>query len=176
MILLRYRFRINCQKLVAYKVNSKRRGDLVSLQYYFSWCLLDCCSPFMSTCKNTEFVQPAAAASRPVSWHTPPGLLSHVQVGVLKCSTERPESVDRGLVSGVKWGEDYRLDQLRCSECRTCRFDNVCLNHSSLEIVFYKGSQDVIYYHEQTGKAQYDFPDDFLMLGICAWSACRLMQ
>ena len=67
---------------------------------------------------------------------------------------------------GVKWGEDYRLDHLRCSECRTCRFENVCLNHSSLEIMFYKGSQDVLYYHEQSGEAQYKFPNDFLMLGM----------
>ena len=49
---------------------------------------------------------------------------------------------------------------------RVQNFDNVCLNHSSLEIMFYKGTQDVLYYHEQSGEAKYNFPDDFLMLGM----------
>lgn len=75
--------------------------------------------------------------------------------------------------SGVKWGEDYRLENLRCAECRTCRFDNVCLNHTSGSIVFFKGSQDILYYHEQTGEAQYNFPDDFVMLGMICHSFCR---
>ena len=32
--------------------------------------------------------------------------------------------------------------------------------------MFYKGTKDVLYYHERSGEAQYDFPDDFLMLGM----------
>ena len=77
---------------------------------------------------------------------------------------------------GIKWGEDERLVDNRCSDCRTCRFDNVCLNHSSLDIMFYKGSQDVLYYHEQTGKAMYSFPDDFVMLGASQHQfLCRVL-
>lgn len=66
---------------------------------------------------------------------------------------------------GVKLGEDERLGDNRCRDCRTCRFDNVRMNLSSLNIQFYKSFQDVMYYHEDTGEPIYSFPDDFVMSG-----------
>ena len=70
--------------------------------------------------------------------------------------------------AGVKWGEvNVRYG---CPYCRTCRFDNVCLNHSTMAIQFYHDpeSQGPLFY-DFAGQPHYTFPADFINTGGLPW-------
>ena len=71
------------------------------------------------------------------------------------------------LHAGVQWGE---LDDAKygCPFCRTCRFTGVCLNHSSLEIQYYKGANNAApLFYDLTGNPHHTFPSDFINTGAC---------
>jgi len=66
-------------------------------------------------------------------------------------------------MTGLKWGED---NMYGCPLCRTCRFDNVCFNHSSQDIQFYVGDGQLpLFYDAANGEAHYEFPPDFINTG-----------
>ena len=66
--------------------------------------------------------------------------------------------------AGVKWGEIG--NKWSCPYCRTCRFDNVCLNHTSLAIQFYQDPQDSIpLFYDFIGQPHNSFPADFINTG-----------
>ena len=53
-------------------------------------------------------------------------------------------------------------------EVYTCRFHDICLNHTSLEWQYYVDPEDVevpLFYHYLNGHAVYEFPGDFVMTG-----------
>lgn len=66
-------------------------------------------------------------------------------------------------MTGLKWGED---NMYGCPLCRTCRFDNVCFNHSSQDVQFYVGDGQLpLFYDAANGEAHYEFPPDFINTG-----------
>lgn len=70
--------------------------------------------------------------------------------------------------TGLKWGEDSMYG---CPLCRTCRFDNVCFNHSSQDIQFYVGDAQLpLFYDAANGEPHYEFPPDFINTGHLAMS------
>ena len=53
-------------------------------------------------------------------------------------------------------------------EVPTCRFHDICLNHTSLEWQYYVDPEDAevpLFYHYLNGHAVYEFPGDFVMTG-----------
>lgn len=66
------------------------------------------------------------------------------------------------MFTGVKWNEP---DPQFCSHCRTCRFDNVCVNLSSHDIQFYKGNDNIPLFYDDTGRPHHEFPTDFVDTG-----------
>lgn len=78
-------------------------------------------------------------------------------VGVVRCQCSK--------AAGLKWGEDNLYG---CPLCRTCRFDNVCFNHSSRDIQYYTGNAPMpLFYDASNGEPHNDFPTDFLNTGAC---------
>ena len=65
--------------------------------------------------------------------------------------------------TGVKWSEHNAAS---CPACRTCRFDNVCLNHTSLDIQYYLESQDIPLMYDLSGTPYWHFPPDFINTGM----------
>ena len=70
------------------------------------------------------------------------------------------------LCAGLKWNEH---NEYACPYCRSCRFDNVCLNHSSLQIQYYSGKDPVPLFYDMSAIPHHTFPADFLNTGeeIC---------
>ncbi len=66
------------------------------------------------------------------------------------------------FVTGTKWGDQSKSI---CSYCRTCRFDNVCLNLSSYDIQCYKGNKQIPLFYDNGGKPHHEFPADFVETG-----------
>lgn len=79
----------------------------------------------------------------------------------------------RGSCSaGVKWGEIG--NKWSCPYCRTCRFDNVCLNHTSLAVQFYQDPQDPTpLFYDFIGQPHNTFPADFINTGAPLLSSCH---
>lgn len=78
------------------------------------------------------------------------------------------------VAAGLKWGEDNLYG---CPLCRTCRFDNVCLNHSSLDIQYYKGNSPLpLFYDASTGRPHHQFPTDFLNTGAQRPLSCNAID
>ncbi|KAL0030947.1 hypothetical protein WJX79_003275 [Trebouxia sp. C0005] len=70
--------------------------------------------------------------------------------------------------TGLKWGEDNLYG---CPLCRTCRFDNVCFNHSSQDVQFYvDDAQSPLFYEAANGEPHYEFPPDFINTGHLSMS------
>ena len=66
--------------------------------------------------------------------------------------------------TGVKWGEASA--RAACQHCRTCRFDNVCLNHTSLEIQYFQDPKDQgPLFYDFAGRPHWSFPADFVNTG-----------
>ncbi|KAA6418193.1 MAG: hypothetical protein FRX49_11851 [Trebouxia sp. A1-2] len=71
-------------------------------------------------------------------------------------------------MTGLKWGEDNLYG---CPLCRTCRFDNVCFNHSSQDVQFYvDDAQSPLFYEAANGEPHYEFPPDFINTGHLSMS------
>lgn len=70
-------------------------------------------------------------------------------------------------LAGMHWDEDKwpNHNVARCDRCRACRFDNVCLNHTSLEFQYYMDSEQIPLFYDFTGNAQFVFPTDFINTG-----------
>lgn len=66
------------------------------------------------------------------------------------------------MTAGLKWNE---RNEYACPYCRSCRFDNVCLNHSSLQVQYYSGKDPVPLFYDMKANAHNTFPDDFLNTG-----------
>lgn len=66
----------------------------------------------------------------------------------------------------MQWGEHNLYGQ---PYARSCRFDNVCLNHSTLAWQFYwPEGPEPLFYRQQDAQAQHEFPDDFVATGAAA--------
>lgn len=78
----------------------------------------------------------------------------------------------------MKWDEDKTANQQRFSEagcilCRACNFNNVCLNHSSLDIQYYADTALGPLFYDFAGNAHFSFPPDFVNTGTtCMFHAC----
>lgn len=81
-------------------------------------------------------------------------------------SDAHPSKANHMLIAaGVEYGDKTRGG---CPHyCRVCQFSNVCLNHSSLEIQFYRGEDKTPLYYSQTGAAHYNFPTGLVTTGRC---------
>ena len=76
----------------------------------------------------------------------------------------KPYSLDPLGCIGVKWGEASA--RAACQHCRTCRFDNVCLNHTSLEIQYFQDPEDKgPLFYDFSGQPHWSFPSDFINTG-----------
>ncbi len=65
-------------------------------------------------------------------------------------------------ITGSKWGDESKSS---CSYCRTCRFDNVCLNLSSHDIQYYHGNGQIPLFYDSSGRPHLEFPPDFVETG-----------
>ncbi|KAL3163114.1 hypothetical protein ABBQ32_009529 [Trebouxia sp. C0010 RCD-2024] len=82
-------------------------------------------------------------------------------------SSESPK-ISSFTCTGLKWGEDNKYG---CPLCRTCRFNNVCFNHSSQDIQYYKGTSSLPLFHDASnGQPHHQFPTDFVNTGHLAMS------
>ena len=67
------------------------------------------------------------------------------------------------VCAGLKWHEE---NQANCISCQTCRFNNVCLNHTTLNIQYYRGETDWPLFYDILGTPHVQFPADFLNTGV----------
>lgn len=65
--------------------------------------------------------------------------------------------------TGVKWNEENAAS---CPYCRTCRFNNMCLNHSSLLIQYYLEDENMPLFFNFLGMPFFHFPPDFINTGV----------
>lgn len=75
---------------------------------------------------------------------------------------------------GAKYHE---LNNYACPHCRACRFDNVCLNHSTLQIQYYAGKTVAPLFYDSMGVGHMEFPEDFVNTGnpvLVCWSLLPL--
>ena len=69
------------------------------------------------------------------------------------------------ILAGIKWGEASA--RAACQHCRTCRFDNVCLNHTSMEIQYFQSPEDgAPLFYDFSGRPHWSFPPDFVNTGV----------
>lgn len=67
--------------------------------------------------------------------------------------------------AGLQWGEKGDSGY-GCPHCRTCVFTDMCLNHTSLQIQYYRGADNAApLFYDSKGAPHFTFPADFINTG-----------
>ena len=112
--------------------------------------------PYMPSCKSAAANEPPNTCSitcLQYALHMHKLLISRKTVLTMKTSP------------GMKWGEE-KLG-IGCPYCRACRFRDVCLNHTSLDIQYYLGNSTGPLFYDPYAEPHNTFPPDFINTGEC---------